>query len=69
MKGGTTKAGTQRYKGRNATCPHDALQLDLIDTGRCPESKEHLMARARNGSGIRETARVFKVSPTTVMNG
>jgi insertion element IS1 protein InsB len=68
ITGGTTTAGTQRYKCLNATCPHYAFQLDLIDKGRCPEIKEHIIDRALNGSGIRDTARVLTISPTTVMN-
>jgi hypothetical protein len=33
IKGGKSKAGTQRYKGLNTTCPSYALQLDLIYKG------------------------------------
>jgi IS1 family transposase/transposase-like protein len=68
IKGGTTKAGIQRYKCLNATCPHYAFQRDLIYKGHCPEIKEHIVAMALNGSGIRDTIRVLKISPTTVLN-
>jgi insertion element IS1 protein InsB len=68
MKGGTTKTGTQRSKGLNATCPHYALQFDLIDKGRYPAIKEQIIAMALHGRGIRDTARVLQISPTTVLN-
>ena len=68
IKGGTTKAGTQRYKCLNMQCPHYSFQLDLIYKGRCPEIKEQIVDMALNGSGIRDTARVLKISPTTVLN-
>jgi len=68
IKGGTTKAGTQRYKCLNTTCPHYSFQLDLIYKGRCPAIKEHIVDMALNGRGIRDTARVLKISPTTVLN-
>ena len=68
IKGGTTKAGTQRYKCQNAACPHYSFQRDLIYKGRSPAIKAHIVDMAPNGSGIRDTARVLKISPTTVMN-
>jgi insertion element IS1 protein InsB len=68
IKGGKTKAGIQRYKCLNANCPHYSFQLDLIYKGRCPEIKEQIVDMALNGSGIRDTARVLKISPTTVLN-
>jgi insertion element IS1 protein InsB len=33
-----------------------------------PEVKEHIIDMALNGSGIRDTARVLKISPTTVIS-
>ena len=68
IKGGTTKAGTQRYKCLNTTCSHYSFQLDLIYKGRYPAIKEQIVDMALNGSGIRDTARVLKISPTTVLN-
>lgn len=68
IKGGKTKAGTQRYKCLNATCPHSSFQLDLVYKGRCPAIQEQIVDMALNGRGIRDTARVLKISPTTVIN-
>jgi transposase-like protein len=68
IKGGKTKAGQQRYKCQNADCPHYAFQLDLLYKGRVPAIKEQIVDMSLNGSGIRDTARVLKISPTTVIN-
>ena len=42
--------------------------LEPAYNGRLPQVKEHIIAMALNGSGIRDTARVLKISPTTVIN-
>ena len=68
IKGGKTKVGKQRYKCQNSDCPCYAFQLDLSYKGRSPEIKYQIIDMALNGSGIRDTARVLKISPTTVMN-
>jgi transposase-like protein len=68
IKGGTTKAGKQRYKCQNPDCPRYSFQLDLTYKGCSSEIKEQIIDMALNGSGIRDTARVLKISPTTVIN-
>jgi len=68
IKGGKTKAGKQRYKCQNADCPCYSFQLDLIYHGRSPEVKDQIIDMALNGSGIRDTARVLKISTATVIN-
>jgi insertion element IS1 protein InsB len=68
IKGGKTKAGQQRYKCQNPGCPHYSFQLDLLYKGRAPAIKEQIVDMSLNGSGIRDTARVLKISPTTVIN-
>ena len=68
IKGGKTKAGQQRYKCQNSGCPHYSFQLDLLYKGRAPAIKEQIVDMSLNGSGIRDTARVLKISPTTVIN-
>jgi transposase-like protein len=42
-------------------------QLMSDGIGRLPEVKEHIIEMSLNGSGIRDTARVLKISPTTVI--
>ena len=44
------------------------FQLDLLYKGRAPVIKEQIVDMSLNGSGIRDTARVLKISPTTVIN-
>jgi insertion element IS1 protein InsB len=68
IKGDITKAGKQRYKCQNLACPHYSFQLDLTYKGRSPEVKAQLIDMVLNGSGIRDTARVLKISPTTVIS-
>ena len=68
IRGGKTKTGKQRYKCQNSDCPHYSFQLDLLYKGRLPEVKEQIIDMALNGSGIRDTARVLKISTTTVIN-
>src|SRR5262245_9907910 len=68
IKGGKTKAGQQRYKCQNTDCPHYSFQLDLLYKGRAPAIKDQIVDMSLNGSGIRDTARVLKISTTTVIN-
>jgi len=68
IKGGKTKAGKQRYKCQNSACPCYSFHLDLTYKGRSPEIKDRIIDMALNGSGIRDTARVLQISPTTVIN-
>ena len=68
IKGGKTQVGTQRYKCQNADCPHYSFQIYTAYKGRSPEIKDRIIDMALNGSGIRDTARVLQISPTTVIN-
>ena len=68
IKGGKTKAGQQRYKCQNTACPCYSFQRDLLYKGRVPAIKEQIVDMSLNGSGIRDTARVLKISTTTVIN-
>ena len=68
IKGGKTKASQPRYQGQNLDCPGCAFQLHLTDKGRSPEIQEPIIDMALNGSGIRDTSRVLKISPTTVIS-
>jgi insertion element IS1 protein InsB len=68
IKGGTTKAGKQRYRCQNADCCHYFFVLNPSYNGHLPEVKAQIIALALNGRGIRDTARVLQVSPTTVIN-
>ncbi|MBM0744691.1 hypothetical protein JOY44_24315 [Phormidium sp. CLA17] len=39
----------------------------MLTLGHLPEVKQQIVDMAVNGSGIRDTARVLKISPTTVI--
>jgi insertion element IS1 protein InsB len=68
IKGGMTNAGKQRYHCQNKNCTHYSFVLNPAYKAHLPEIKEQIVDMALNGSGIRDTARVLKISPTTVIN-
>ena len=68
IKGGKTETGKQRYRCQQTDCLHRSFVLDPAYKGRLPQIKEQVLDMALNGSGIRDTARVLKISPTTVIN-
>jgi transposase-like protein len=69
VRHGTSSEGKQRYRcracrfGRGRT-----FLLDYTYVGQSPEVKQQIVDMAMNASGIRDTARVLHVSPTTVIN-
>jgi insertion element IS1 protein InsB len=67
VRHGTTRQGKQRYRGR--ACPERGrtFLLDYAYAGQSPEIKRQIVDMAMNASGIRDTARVWRVSPTTVI--
>jgi transposase-like protein len=68
IKGGQTETGKQRYRCQQTNCAHRSFVLEPAYNGRLPQVKEQIIEMALNGSGIRDTARVLKISPTTVIN-
>ena len=67
VKHGRSGAGKQRYKCRNREC-HRSTDLQAHGyRGYLPEVKQQIADMALNGSGIRDTARVLRISPTTVI--
>jgi transposase-like protein len=68
IKGGKTLTGQQRYRCHNSACSHYSFVLNPVYKGRLPAIKEQIVDMALNGSGIRDTARVLKISPTTVIH-
>ena len=65
---GTQRNGEQRYRCHNTDCPRHIFLLAYRNHGRLPAVKQQMVDMALNGSGIRDTARVLKVSPTTVIS-
>ena len=69
VRHGTTRQGKQRYRCRS--CRQGRGRTFLLDysyAGQSPEIKEQIVEMAMNASGIRDTARVLRISPTTVIN-
>jgi insertion element IS1 protein InsB len=67
VKHGQSQAGRQRYKCRNPACSRCTFIRAYRYRGYLPEVKQQIAEMALNGSGIRDTARVLKISPTTVI--
>ena len=67
VKRGRTEQGKQRYLCVNPDCPKKTFLLDYSYNGALPDVKAKVIAMAVNGSGIRDTARVLEISPTTVI--
>ena len=69
VRHGTTSEGKQRYRCR--TCLEGRGRTFLLDysyAGQSLEVKQQIVDMAMHASGIRDTARVLHVSPTTVIN-
>ncbi|MCY7285740.1 MAG: hypothetical protein LH679_20365 [Cyanobacteria bacterium CAN_BIN43] len=67
VKHGQSQAGRQRYKCRNPGCSRCTFLREYRYRGYLPEVKQQIAEMASNGSEIRDTARVLKISPTTVI--
>ena len=67
VRHGTTPEGKQRSRCR--ACPERGrtFLLAYAYAGQSPVIKQHLVDRAMNASGMRDTARVLHISPTTVI--
>src|ERR1043166_386161 len=67
IKAGKQANGTQRYQCQNGRCARRIFLLQYQDRGRVAEVRRQVVDMALNGSGIRDTARVLRLSPTTVI--
>lgn len=67
VKHGKSTEGKQRYKCRNAQCSRSTFIRHYSYRGYLPQVKQQIADMAVNGSGIRDTARVLGISPTTVI--
>ncbi|BAU13959.1 iso-IS1 ORF1 (plasmid) [Leptolyngbya sp. NIES-3755] len=67
VKNGKSDEGKQRYRCRNTDCSRRSFIREYSYRGYLPEVKQQISDMAVNGSGIRDTARVLKISPTTVI--
>ena len=61
--------GKQRYRCRQCLEARGrTFLLDYSYAGQSPAVKQQIVDMAMNASGIRDTARVLNISPTTVIN-
>jgi insertion element IS1 protein InsB len=68
VRHGTTPEGKQRYRCRACRLGRGrTFLLEYAYAGQAPEVKRQIVDMAMNASGIRDTARVLHVSPTTVL--
>ena len=67
IKAGKQANGAQRYRCQNGQCARRIFLLHYQNRGRLPEIRRQVVDMALNGSGVRDTARVLRISPTTVV--
>src|SRR5918999_5004915 len=67
IKAGKQANGTQRYQCQNGQCERRIFLLHYQPRARVPEVRRQVVDMAINGSGVRDTARVLRISPTTVI--
>ena len=67
IKAGKQANGTQRYQCQNGQCERRIFLLHYQHRGRVLEVRHQVVDMALNGSGVRDTARVLRISPTTVI--
>jgi IS1 family transposase/transposase-like protein len=67
VKRGKTRRGTQRYLCQNSACTQGSFLLDYRNRGCLPEVKHQIIDMSLNASGIRDTARVLRISTDTVL--
>ena len=68
IKRGKTARGTQRYLCQNTTCVKGSFLLDYRNRGCLPEVKHTIIDMSLNASGVRDTARVLRISTDTVLS-
>jgi insertion element IS1 protein InsB len=67
VRHGKSAAGKQRYKCCNPNCSRQSFILNYTYQGYLPTVQQQISEMTLNGSGIRDTARVLGISPTTVI--
>jgi transposase-like protein len=68
VKRGKTSNETQRSLCQTEACPQQTFLLEYSHRGRLPQVKQQSVDMALNGSGIRDTARVLRLSKETVLS-
>ncbi len=66
VRHGKTAQKKQRYQCQNPLCCHRTFIQEYTYQGYLPKVKHQITDMAMNGSGMRDTARVLKISRNTV---
>jgi transposase-like protein len=67
VKYGKTSAGKQRFRCHNSTCQGATFIHHYTSQGLLPEGTRAIVEMSLNGRGMRDIARVLRVSPRTVI--
>jgi insertion element IS1 protein InsB len=67
VKRGKTARGQQRYLCQHEDCSYRTFLLDYTNRGYLLSVKRQIIDLTMNGSGIRDTARVLRISTDTVI--
>ena len=67
IKAGKQANGTQRYQCQNGQCARRIFLLHYQDRSRVPDVRRQVVDLALKGSGVRDTARVLHIRPTTAI--
>lgn len=67
VKFGKTRQKKQRFQCCSRSCEGRSFILEHSYPGRSRQVKQQIVDMAMNGSGIRDTARVLHISPSTVI--
>ncbi|WP_423062898.1 IS1-like element transposase [Candidiatus Paracoxiella cheracis] len=62
VKFGVSSTGKQRFQCKNNACEKNTFLLDYTHNARAPGVKDKIVDMAMNGSGVRDTARVLRIS-------
>jgi transposase-like protein len=68
VKHGKTTDEQQRFLCQNPTGSRHTLLTAYVYKGRWPAIQAQIIDMAMNGRGLRDTARVLPISPTTVID-
>ena len=68
VKYGQSSNGKQRYRCLNSECSRLTFSLNLAYPGLKAEVKQQIIEMTLNSSGVRDIARVLRISPATVIN-
>jgi transposase-like protein len=68
VKFGKNRQGKQRYRCQTTGCERKTFILEYKNKGYLPEVKKQIIDMTVNGSGIRDIARVLKISINTILS-